>query len=324
MNSNRNSRGFTILELLVATTILAMLLALVFATISQASGLWRRSMDKIEAFKEARLAFDTITRNLSQATLNTYLDYDDATNARRYLRKSELTFVSGLAGDEGLPGTKNTGSAVFFQAPMGYTDNTNYSGMESLLTTCGYFVSFSTNSSLPAHVTGTGKNPYRYRLMQMLLPADSNVVYDASATISKTNAWFALSSVNRAKPLADNVIALIVQPQDPGGATNASPNDKYAYNSDLNATDNPQPITAKQLPPLVQITMVVIDEASAKRLDSGSSPPSAIETALAAKFTDPANFQDDMKAFTESLGNSRINYRVFSSAVPIRESKWTK
>jgi uncharacterized protein (TIGR02599 family) len=311
--------AFTILEILVATTIFAILLVLLLSTISAVSTTWRRSTEKIQSFQGAQLAFDSITHNLSQATLNTYLDYDNATSPQRYLRKSELMFISDAAGSNAMPGATNTGQAIFFQAFLGYSTNANYSGLESLLNPCGYFVSFTTNNAIPAHVTG-GNNPYRYRLMQLLVPSETNGIYQGSYG---STGWFT-SYTNEAMPVADNVIALIVRPQDPGTNAASAPNNAYAYNSTLNAMNNPQPVTANQLPPVVQVTIVAIDESSAKRLENGASPPTAITDALGNRFTDPASYQTDLDALTGSLNLKGINYRVFSSAVPIRESKWTK
>jgi len=316
--------AFTILEILVATTILAILLVLLLSTISAVSTTWRRSTEKIQSFQGAQLAFDSITHNLSQATLNTYLDYDNATSPQRYLRKSELMFISDAAGSNAMPGATNTGQAIFFQAFLGYATNANYSGLESLLNPCGYFVSFTTNNAIPTHVTEGNnpyRNPYRYRLMQLLVPSETNRIYQSG---NGSKGWFT-SYTDEARPVADNVIALIVRPQDPGTSAAGAPNNAYAYDSTLKATDNPQPVTANQLPPVVQVTIVAIDESSAKRLENEDSPPAAITTALGnRRFTDPASYQTDLDALTGSLNSNGINYRVFSSAVPIRESKWTK
>jgi uncharacterized protein (TIGR02599 family) len=313
----RNAEGFTLLELLVAASILILLLGLAFSVISQSSAIWSRSMDKIESFRGARLGFETITRNLSQATLNTYLDYDDPANPQNYLKKSELKFFVGTAGSGTLPGTANTGGVIFFQAPLGYTSDAAYAGIESLLNTCGYFVSFTTNSSIPSHVASS-KSTYRYRLMQLLVPAEKNQIYTSSD-------WFTpQSNTSYAKPIVDNVIALIVRPQDPAALATELPNSQYTYDTTLNATTTPQPVTANQLPPMVQVTMVAIDETSAKRIDNGSTPPAVITAALQNKFSDPAQYQADLDSLSLGLSAHHINYRIFSSAVPLRESKWMK
>lgn len=311
--------AFTLIELLVAMTVFAVVLGLVFSVITQASATSRRSFEKVQAFQDARTAFDTMTRYLSQATLNTYLDYDNATNASRYLRKSELKFLIGAAGDAGIPGTAGTGGAVFFQTPAGYTTNSSFAGMESLLVTCGYFVSFNTNSAVPGHTVSL-KNPYRYRLMQMLVPTENNLIYRTNVT---PNAWFENFS-NLATPIADNVIALILRPQDPASEASELPNNGYGYDSTADVTADPQPVTANQLPPVVLVTMVAIDETSAKRIEAGTGQPPEIASALSGKFANPADYQADLDALVAGLGAQRITCRVFSSAVPLRESKWSK
>ncbi len=314
--SPKASRAFTLLEMLVATAVLVTMLFVVFSVITQTTSVWKRSANKIEAFQSARAGFDLVTGNLSQATLNTYLDYNNATNPTGYLRKSELKFFIGQNGASGLPGKSDTGQGVYFQAPVNFTQSTNYSGLDSLLNTCGYYISFTTNASLPSHVAGK-KNPYRYRLMQLLVPVESNSIYTASG-----NQWFTAFS-SSPMPVADNVIALILRPQDPS----ADPPDissSLTYDSTTGATVTNQPVTANQLPPVVQVTMVAIDENSAARYDTGSTPPTVIANALAGKFTTASGYADDLAKLESALLTAGIDCRIFTTAVPIRESKWTK
>jgi uncharacterized protein (TIGR02599 family) len=314
------SFSFTIIELLTAIAVFSIILVIVVSITGQASNLWRNSTNKIEAFQSARTGFDLITRNLSQATLNTYLNYDNSTNPQYYLRVSELAYVNGPAGVGNMPGTAGCGEAVFFQAPLGYATNTAFDGeLDSLMNTCGYFVSFNTNNTIPAHVSAT-QNHYRYRLMQLLVPSENNTIYVSSGNIG----WFT-NFISQAQPVADNVITLLVRPQDPA----IIPSDittNYVYDSTTNATTTPQPSTANQLPPFLQVTMVAIDEASAARLDNGSTSPAVINSALTTggRFTNTGNYNRDMSGLEADLNQAHIRYTVFSSAVPIRESKWTK
>jgi uncharacterized protein (TIGR02599 family) len=306
--------GFSLIELLVSTAIVAVLLVLMITVMMQASSVWRRSSSNVEAFQSARLAFDVITRNLSQATLNTYLDYDNPSAPTRYYRVSELACRIGPAGSGGLPGTPGTGQAVFFQAPLGYATNlSGHGGLESVLSACGYFVSYTTNSSVPQHVAASG-NPPRYRLMQVLVPTEDNDIYKSASG----SAWIS-NHTNAAVPVADNVIALVVRPQDPA-ASQPDITAGYAYDTRLNATADPQPDSANQLPPVVQVTMVAVDEAAAARPQSAT----AIAAALTGKFSTTASYQEDLDDLGSKLTEARIPYRIFSSAVPIRESKWTK
>ena len=311
-------QAFTIIELLVATLILSFILAVTLSSVANVSDIWKKSSDKVKSFQDARLAFDTITRSLSQATLNTYLDYDDANNPKQYLRKSDLKFLIEQAGEGQVPGTPGTGQAVFFQAPIGYSGRADYQRVSHLLNTCGFFVTYSPNQALPTHVPITA-NFSRYRLMQLLVPTEQNTVFANNGF-----GWFTTYE-NQARAIADNVIALILRPQDPAqsanGAPTGPPNNSFSYDSTRQALTIPQPITANQLPPVIQVTMVAIDETSASRAVDVSAK---IAPMLQGKFSDPARYDDDLKALTADLIREGVNYRVFTSAVPIRESKWTK
>lgn len=321
-------RAFTLIEMLTAVAVLTLMMSICFAVVGQVTGVWKQTSQKIEAFQGARMAFETLTRHLSHATLNTYLDYDNPTSPQNYLRKSELRYLSAPAGVAGIPGTVNTGQAIFFQAPAHYTNqNTTYGGLESLLNTCGYYISFTTNN-LPAHVTAP--NPPRYRLMQLLVPteqADSVYPYSANST-SDWATWFASKSwfanyTTLATPVADNIIALIIRAQDPASTT-PDITTNYTYDTTLNASVYPQPVWANQLPPVLQVTLIAIDEASALRLQNGTSEPNAISHALAGKFVTPANYISDLNSVESALTAAHIQYRVFATAVTILESKWTK
>ncbi len=323
MPSRPSSRSFTLVEVLVAVALAILLLAALFSMMGQVSGVWRRSTGSIEAFQGARVGFDLMGRNLSQATLNAYVDYDNATNPAYYLRKSDLRFVVGAAGN-GIPGTAGTGQAVFFQAPLHNVSTASRTSLDTLLNTCGYYVSFTTNATVPAHVAGT-QNPYRYRLMQMLVPSEGNTIYGCTTNPAVIdNTWFTGAvPLGNVVPVADNVILLLVRAQDPAAAAPDLTSD-YTYDSALGALANPQPVTAQQLPPVLQLTMVAIDEATSRRLAAGSTPPPAIAAALAGKFQKPSSYQADLDQLQAALASARIPYRVFSSMVPLRESKWTK
>jgi len=316
----RAERSFTLIEMLTAVTIGVLIVVILLGMIGQVSSVYRRSTGKIEAFQSARVGFDLLVRNLSQATLNTYLDYDNDAAPTTYLRKSELRFMILPSGSGGAPGTVNTGEAVFFQAPLHYVvDTADYGGTDSLLNVCGYYVSFTTNSTVPPHVSGIS-NPYRYRLMQMLVPAENNTIYASGGATTWFTGTGPLADVT---PVADNVIALVIRPQDPA-STPPDVTTDYTDDTQLGATNSPQPATANQLPPVLQLTLVAIDEASAKRLENGSNQPAAITSALNGKFQTVADYQTDLDSLQTALTAAHLQYRVFSSTVPLRESKWTK
>jgi uncharacterized protein (TIGR02599 family) len=98
MNRRRSVlRGFTLVELIVAVGLLAIVLLLLASMTNSTASIWKLTSGKIEEFRSASNAFDSMTRRLSQATLNTYWDYDSPTAPTKYFRHSELRFISGPA-----------------------------------------------------------------------------------------------------------------------------------------------------------------------------------------------------------------------------------
>lgn len=237
-------RAFTLVEILVSLGVLAILLLISAEVIGSVQTTWTASNARISQFREARTAFDIISRNISQATLNTYLDYDvnylanaepsAATTAAptQYLRKSDLRFVCGnapLLVPSGGGGGDLPGHAVFFQAPLGVTHDPQFAGLDRLLCGRGYFVQFSSDEFFRPEFINAGNLKYRYRLMEYSPPAETNLIYSDPATKS---AWLQAagrslrdssgqsgtggteSAVNRGmtRPISDNIIALIVSP----------------------------------------------------------------------------------------------------------------
>ena len=314
-----NSRaGFTILEVMVASAVFVLLLGLLMSTISQTSTVTRRATEKVSAFQGARSAFELLTSKLSQATMNSYWDYDSPTTPTKYIRKSELHFVVGPAGQTPLPGTSGTGQAVFFQAPGGASENPTYSGMENLLNAYGYYIQYEQEDELPFRTSSTLK--YRYRLMQAIVDTEDLQVYSSNEITGKD--W--IKDYNSAV-LAENIVYMAIWPrktasEDLTGATLTS---NFSYNSRNGASNSPQPETANQLPPTLQVTMVAIDETSAARFCTTSTPPTQITGALAGLFqvSNTTDFDADLDKLTTSLAQNNIQFRVFTSIVPMRESK---
>ena len=323
--------------MLVSVAVLS-LLVLVLTTITEQTGAaWRQTSGKIEQFRSARDAFDSITRRLSQATLNTYWDYDNPTTPTRYIRQSELRFLSGPM--DAIAGTPPGGKAwpthgIFFQAPVGFSvtpaaGSPDPTGLENLLNTWGYFVEFGEdNASSPPFPTHTVR--YRYRLYEFMEPANDLKLYNLTSGNFAYNGkdWFLPSLKANKRPvhaLADNVIALVLVPklsaQEDQTATQLAPDLLYDSTTSKSAADiNPK----NQLPPVVQVTMVAIDETSAARLAAGSSIP---EIGLGTKFASTpaaaAKVQDDLKSLQEYLTSRKINFRVFTDSVILRTARWS-
>lgn len=316
---SRPSRpAFTLIELLVAMAVMMILLLILLSTLGETGKVWQRSRDKVGAFQSARLAYERIVRTLGQSTLNVYTGYDDPSKPTAHIRKSDLHFVI----DPPPVANFGQGNAVFFQAPLGKTsDPSSFAGLSETLNALGYYVTYGEDPNLPAFLKAFDRN--RFRLMQFLDPSEELAVYK---TTSKN--WFTDSLDDHSTVLANDVILLLVWPrisseEDPQGTALTT---DYRYDSRLPAAPAAQAITTNQQPPLVQVTLVAIDEKSALRLEQGGTPPAKITQALSGLFqtSSEAAYKNDLSTLESRLNAAGIGYRIFSSVLPLRESKWSK
>jgi uncharacterized protein (TIGR02599 family) len=379
---HRAQSGFTLVEMMVAAAVTVVLVGILLQITTLAGTTVTLSTQKLSAFASARTAFDVMTRNLSQATLNTYLDYYGNTTPtgtppiyRRTDTNSDINnsttsgtvvtttanFVPvtfGRASDlqflvQANQQNQNYGQEVYFQAPRSYSTDPTIQSVSSLLNACGYYVQFGSANLFQPAAVATAK--YRYRLMQGFEPTENLQVFatvDGSLAASgtttdsgSTSGWLANIKNGSAKgsvdvtPLADNVIALVVWPRlsvndDPSGELLLPASHAFSYDSQANVvptvntsgTGQPytQALTADQLPPDVQVTMVVLDEASAVRVQGTSAAaPTTIETALSGKFLNADSYPQDLNNLENTLTADHLNFQVFETTVALRESKWS-
>lgn len=310
--------GFSLLELLVSCVIFALVLATILSVVNHTTQLWQQSNSRVDAFQNARRAFDVLTQALSQATLNTYLDYDDPNSPKRYLRRSELHFLIAPAS-EVLPTLSGvTGWSIFFQTPARRSADSVARGLEGLINACGFFVQFGTNADwLPSHLDVATAKP-RFRLMQWIQNTESLQIYS-----QPSREWIRLS--DDIAPVADNIITLVFWPREGFENSPGMLPDALSYDSRAGSNNSPQPVTANQFPPLVEVLMVAIDEASAGRL--GEQLQATIEECSAGLFLPSSSpgesFEANLATLEAELTKRKINYRVFRSSIPIREAKWS-
>lgn len=344
-SSQSRTRAFTLVELLVSMVVLSIIMFVSASFVTQTQKTWTQSSARVEQFREARMAFETLTQSLRQATLNPYMTYKYNSGAtptvpaskeeapQAYLRHSELQFICGPVADllTSASGGVLATHGVFFQAPMGVTERDGYEALNRLLCGRGYFIMQSDDVAFrPAHVT---QSRNRFRLWEYRPPAERNTVYATT-----NNGWFkdaageavaASETADRpsfSRPVAENIIALIISPRvtkvdaDLAGKdpTWIAPN--YAFDSlDVAGatSSNPQG-TQHLLPPVLQVTLVAVDEASAARLaeegTAGLVPANA--------FKNCSQFETDLASLENSLIGRKANYRIFSSTVALRNSKW--
>ncbi len=320
-----NKKAFSLLEVLVSMFILTIIIWISFTFIRAFSLGWSKARSSTEMFREARTAFEIVTRKLSQATLNTYWDYqlDERGKPSRYVRASDLHF---LCGGSLVPGS--SGHAIFFQAPESFTMETAHQGMNGLLNAVGFYVVYGRkDANAPSLITTRKgyKHQWRYLLEEVVQPTENLLIYNTK----NTQLWYTMAQENGfVRPIAENIIVLVIWPRlsstaDPDGLTLA-PN--YQYDSRKEADKIPQPPQANQLPPTVQVTMLAVDEDSMIRLmgnQEPSTPPPLIHNLLEGRFTRASMYHNDLQAIEDGLKKLKIPYHLFSAVVPLRGSKWS-
>jgi uncharacterized protein (TIGR02599 family) len=408
--ADRSIRAFTLVELLVSMSIITLLMLILVQMVNSTSALWSRTTAKVEQFRAAREAFESMTRNISQATLNTYWDYDNAQAPTTFIRQSELRFISGPMTNSSSPNHLISSlpspprywpsMGIFLFAPLGAADPptnntanspTNYNGLPNLLNTVGYFVEFNTDRDyIPKFLVGTVQERYRFRLMEMRVPSDQVTIYQSTSGLNGstyknitytgrdwfqgptsggqnsflTNASAASGGYPMTRILADNIVQLIILPrlssQDEAAlaTTTSSPPpppalcQDYFYDTALNQI-NPQIPSGEQqryasgltnpvnqLPPVVTVAMVAIDEKSAQfwasknnqtmpDLDSSAGLFSGIvgsghdSTNLFNSSNSGTTGQGDLYLFEQFLTQQKLTYRVFSANIALGGAKWS-
>ena len=353
----RKAGAFTLMEILISMALLSVMIVVMSQVVSGISSVWKRTSNKMDQFSEGRAALESISRTLSQATLNPYWDYQRASVAlppTGYLRQSELRFLSGPASVIGL-GVARVSHALAFQAPLGLTSGASVvdtAGLHSLLNTCGYFIEFGSDASLRPSFLGT-RVPlrYRYRLVEMRQPADELAIYTYTSGTDSTGQskaltytgsdWF-LAPLSLPKPpvqfLAENIVAMIVLPQlaeadqTNYGLTPASLAPKYLYNSSLDGQKSVNALlgSKNQLPPVISVMIVAVDEASYSRFQ-GSSTTMPASLGLANLFqtvgdtldSTKAGYAHDLQTLENNLQANHINYHIFTTKIAIPGSKWS-
>jgi uncharacterized protein (TIGR02599 family) len=316
--------------MLVAIAILLVVMITVLKFCEGVERAWKRAA--ADPYADAESAFETVTRNLATATLEPYRDYADINGAFRtnsatapnppfvpdhLARRSDLDFVCGpAAGLTGLLAASNrtsVGDAIFFLAPQGNTQTYASTGMARLLNAMGYFVEFGADNTAPAFVQSP---TWRWRLKQVVQPAESVQIY---ATTNASDWIQQLVPTGATCPvLADNVIALVISPEQVVNHATTPLTPAFSYNS----RDGTNKLTLHQLPPLLRVVLVAIDETTALRLatQSGTSPPQLVSANL---FQSTALLDADIATLDGALTAQNIGHRIFQRDILLSSSNWS-
>ena len=344
--------GYTMTEMLVSMAVLAMILVLTTNMVSGTQKTLRSARSSAAQFRDARRAFEVLTRTLSQTTLNTYWDYDPPAPAipTSYIRQSELHFVTGPAS-EVLNDSDIYGHCVFFNAPFGYagSDATGknrgsdqYRDLETLLNAWGYYVTYADDDDAPPFIQALQPDRISvkkgFRLMEFRQPSEELSIYkDKLRTVSnKTTAynWFRADLKNHSRVVAENIIAMVIRPVVSEENAEEKGRDRwwiapdYLYDSrgkQLNTmSGNAADASQNQVPPVLELTLVAVEEKSYLRYEqTGGDPKTQIGNLVNGLFDDPEEIQEDIEKLSEELDKLRISFRVFQASVGLRTAKWS-
>jgi uncharacterized protein (TIGR02599 family) len=250
-----------------------------------------------------------------------------------------------------------------------------FRGLDSMLSACGYFIEYGKDPATPEFVRDAGiPERKRFRLMEMTVPAERLSVnqrfndqphntdpqlLDASKNLylelvdaggNLSTSWVRpfwmeealrrdssenISYFRYARPLAENIIALIILPKksradqkQPDAIGELAP--EYAFDSWRILKEDRQLGAANAardnlMPPILQVTLVAIDETSAARVASANEEPPDWTDGLFEKVITEDEYFADLQTLEERLqkDRNRVNYRIFSADVVLRGSKWT-
>lgn len=318
--------AFTLMEVMCSTAVLMIVLLIFTSTVQSISRIWNESHSQNRSFQNAQQAFQTVFRSLEEATLNPYWTTLDANwmpvpnnPPAHFGRMSELHFVAGPAST--LTGTGfGPGTAVFYQAPIGYSEGGSFVKLNNSLNVCGFFVEHDDDSDeMPDFLKTLISSEKRYRLKGLVQPSEKLMTYlnqnDPNAT-----GWFTNSVLaGQARPVGENIILLLIRWIYP--AADGSLVYTYNYNSRTPGTGS-QPVTQHQLPPRAEITMVALDEASAKRAEASAAgtAPELVDPAL---FTDPKMLSTDLAELEKALVEKKYRFHIFTGEVYLKTAKWS-
>lgn len=358
------AKAFTLVELLLSMTILVIIMLLLTQVLSDTQKAWSQARARTTQYREARTAFESMSRRLTQATLNSYWGYrlDANGSPTLYERQSELQFLSGPSRILLPTMTATTGQSVFFQAPLCVTEDKTPSAstpdlqpMEDLLNAWGYYVEYNSDLSQRPEFLKTDllRNPERkrFRLMEYRLPSEKLDLYrlvndpagatkpklpwiETPTTQAALYAWFSGNLTTNSQPLADNILAVIIQPVTPtadtskttGADLDLAPDYLYDTRRHQWASDSRAKVSRHQLPPELRLTLIALDEAAWQALSDTKQDEAAtqlLEQINSTWFKSSDKFQEDLQALEKSIVALRLNHRVFSTAIPIRAARWT-
>jgi GxxExxY protein len=238
-------RAFTLLELLVALTVLAILVTMMMGLVTSATALWRQSENRAEAYREARAAMSIISRDLQNTIVST---------------NPSLFRINGdafgqLTGSDIITNPTNA-SAIFFHAAMP-ANAQDPDANKSDVCQVGYFIAFD-RTAMSTNLPGFEKTMNLYRYFLSSNPTFTNLIdtnmsdYPFTGNITATDGDVEL--------LARNVRQFRITP--------------YVYTNNTLTTNFTQS-TNTPVPDLLEIQVTAVNQEAARKFPDKASWTSA-------------------------------------------------
>lgn len=218
-------QGFSLVELLVAMAVLSVMMVLLFGIFDQATDAWRRSEQKIDAFREARAALHYLKRDLEAMVVDANVPWVFFADPRQV---PDAPPPAGYGPVRAAAPPAANGDTLFFisRQPM----EAQESGSLSDLCAVGYYLNYTNNpgvgapaqsyklyryfhSSNPTWVSGaSGLQPF-------LVQRSASANLTAAQVLAAGQTLFAAANpVSGDEILARNVINLFIRAYNAAGA----------------------------------------------------------------------------------------------------------
>lgn len=227
--------AFTMIELLVAMTVLALLIVMLMGLVDSSTKLWRENENRVDSFREARAAMGIISRDLgnivSTSNTNYFLvnEFDRQQQIQSQLKTTNLNGVMYFLA--GMPKSAQSG------------DN------RGNICQVGYFMAFGKNSAFGG--SATNMNLYRFFV-------ESDDTFQAMTNQTNERVFggnLNLETDDRVELLARNVVRFSIEPYIAPDAANP------VWENFVQSTNTP-------IPKLLKIKIVAINQEAAKKLEN--------------------------------------------------------
>lgn len=298
------ARAFTLIEVLVALTILALLVIVLSSLLGAVNRAWVSSEQHVDTFQDGRAIVNLIGRELSQAVISPTL---------QFVTNPPVT-------DGGTDLTRANSDSIFWLAPLRYSVAGSPSQTVELCEV-GYYLDSNLN------------------LKRFFVPPSDNTNYQiyASTPSDTTATWISpfVSNTGVSTTVASNILAFWIRCFDGNGELIpwlSSPPPSGGSPLHYNSAAHFQPATVGQLgsfkytatstarahalPASVEITLVTMDERARKRDPIIPGMPHDAGDTNSPFVNGPADVPDAVDYFARKLVTNRINSaRTFSARV---------